>query len=220
MAAHLSTTGWLLQQIKLANDDSLLIFLTQDFGKIKVFASKLQRSKKKQLELDYFRYLELELFQPKDSFKLRGVRTVKDYSALLREYERLQFGFMALERVAHYCPEEKPLPEVVALLHQLWTMETVALPAVQSFFYTKLLWLAGVLPRFDAVRSHVWVHPITLEFYAERVTGALELTNHQRQLLEWLRRAEATEFAEKQTEFKIDDWTPLVELLQEIDKNH
>jgi len=80
----LDTEGWLLQKVPLANDDVLLVFLTKDAGKIKVFASKLQRSKKKSAELDYFRWLELSLSQPKQSFKLSGVRTLTEFSAHLQ----------------------------------------------------------------------------------------------------------------------------------------
>ncbi len=221
MSVKFSTAeAWLLQKVALANDDSLLTFLTAEKGKIKVFATKLQRSKKKMAELDYFRWLELELAQPKNSLKLKQVKTLQDFSAGMGSYERMEFGFKALEHTAHFCPEEKEVPEVVQLLHELWTLKTLPLAALSVYFYTKLLWFNGVLPRFDRVRSAVWVHPVTLLAYDKPQTEAYALTNEQRQILEWFRRASAAELLEKYEKFSEHDLAILQGFLQQVIENH
>lgn len=221
MRAHfLATEGWLLQKIPLANDDILLIFLTKDYGKIKVFASKLQRSKKKNAELDYFRWLELNLSQPKQSFKLSGVRTLTDFSSNLKSYDRMEFGFEALGFVSQFCPEEKKMPEIIQLLHELFTLNTLPLKVLQAYFCTKLLWFAGVLPRFDAIRGPVWVHPVTLTFTTSEQVEGTALTNQQRQLLEYLRRTEAMELLDKYEKFEEHDLLILQCFLFAVIKNH
>lgn len=221
MSVRLQTAhGWLLKKIPLANDDSLLTFLTSEQGKIKVFASKLQRSKKKAAELDYFRWLELELSQPKQNFKLSKVQALTDFSASLKGYERLQFGFSALEYTATFCPEEKPSPEVVQLLHEVWTLQSLPLRVIEIYFYTKLLWHSGVLPRFDSVRSNLWVDPISLNFTLDKQVGGLALTNQQRQILEWFRRIEALELVDKYEQFSEHDLVTLQGFLITVIKNH
>jgi recombinational DNA repair protein (RecF pathway) len=219
-ARSITTNGWLLQKVPLANDDCLLTFLTDDLGKIKVFGSKLQRSKKKAAELDYFRWLELELTRPKNSLKLGKVRALNDYSPYLKGYEPLQFGFDALSFTAQFCPEEEAMPDVVQLLHEVWTLQSLPLKVVEIYFYTKLLWFSGVLPRFDSVRSAIYVHPVTLMFTLETQSGALALSNEQRQVLEWFRRSEAGLLVDTYEKFSEHDLAILQAFLIAVIKNH
>jgi|GEM_PF-4786145 len=214
------TKGWLLQRIPLANDDCLLTFLTEDYGKLNVFASKLQRSKKKAAELDYFRWLELELSQPKQSFKLKGVKALTDFSPYLADYKRMQFGFDVLKESAKFCPEGEANRDMVQLLHETWTLKDLPLVTVEVFFYIKLLWNCGVLPRFDSVRSALWVHPLTLVFTTESQVGACGLTNHQRQMLEWFRRVQAIDLADKHNQFELEDLKILQSFLKQVLQNH
>lgn len=216
----LDTEGWLLQKVPLANDDVLLVFLTKDYGKIKVFASRLQRSKKKNAELDYFRWLELSLSQPKQSFKLSGVRALTDFASNLHNYDRIEFGFEALGFVSLFCPEEKEMPEIIQLLHELFTLNTLPLPVLQAYFCTKLLWFTGVLPRFDTIREAIWVDPITLAFATSELGEGTALTNQQRQLLEYLRRVDAMELLDKHQKFKEPDLFVLQGFLFAVIKNH
>ncbi|NCP67552.1 hypothetical protein GW756_04745 [bacterium] len=221
MTVRLHTAhGWLLQKVPLANDDMLLTFLTSEQGKIKVFGTKLQNSKKKAAELDYFRWLELELAQPKNSLKLKQVKTLTDFSPSIKSYERIQFGFEALGHTATFCPEEKEVPEVVQLLHEVWTLQSIPLQVIEIYFYTKLMWHSGVLPRFDSVRSDIWIHPVTLIFTLEKQTGALLLSNQQRQILEWFRRVSATELLDKYEQFEEHDLVILQAFLITVIKNH
>lgn len=221
MSMRLQTAhGWLLKKIPLANDDALLIFLTSEQGKIKVFASKLQRSKKKAAELDYFRWLELELRQPNQTYKLSKVQAMTDFSVGLKNYERLQFGFRVLAHTAIFCPEEKPIPDMVQLLHEVWTLQALPLLIIEIYFYTKLLWYSGVLPRFDSVRTSLWVDPISLIFTLEKQAGALGLSNQQRQILEWFRRVEASDLLDKAEQFSEPDLVILQNFLVTVVKNH
>jgi recombinational DNA repair protein (RecF pathway) len=216
----ITTNGWLLQNIPLANDDCLLTFLTEEHGKIKVFGSKLQRSKKKAAELDYFRWLELEMSRPKNSLKLKTVRALNDYSPYLKGYEQMQFGFDALGYTAQFCPEEKAMPDIVQLLHEVWALQSLPLKVIEIYFYTKLLWFSGVLPRFDSVRSDIYVHPVTLLFTLQSQSGALALTNDQRQILEWFRRNEAGLLVDTYEKFSEHDLVILQAFLIAVIKNH
>ena len=215
-----STQGWLLQKVPLANDDALLTFMSQDLGKVKVFASKLQRSKKKNAELDYFRWLELNLVRPKQNYKLSGVKTLQDYSINLKSYERMEFGFTALNLVARFCPEEKVFPEIIQLLHEHMTLESLPLPVSRVYFLTKLLWFNGILPRFDMVRGDVWVHPVTLVFTESEQVEAIPLSNIQRQTLEWIRRHDATELVLTYDKFAEHDLVILQAFLISVIENH
>ena len=219
-ASALTATGYLLQEVRLANDDSLLIFFTAEFGKIKVFASKLQRSKKKRAEIDYFRRLELGLWKPKEHFKLKSVCALQDYAPRLEPYARVAASFEGLKQVNHFCPEETVLTEIEQLMEEWWHLNHWDLALAEVYFYTKLLWHSGILPRFDDVRSAVWVDPIRLEFFTTGNESRFELTNKQRQMLEWVRRGSATEISVKCDDFEVEDWQVLRSLLQEIIKNH
>lgn len=82
------------------------------------------------------------------------------------------------------------------------------------------MWHSGVLPRFDSVRSDIWIHPVTLIFTLEKQTGALLLSNQQRQILEWFRRVSATELLDKYEQFEEHDLVILQAFLITVIKNH
>lgn len=216
----IQTHGWLLQKIPLANDDSLLIFLTDTHGKVKVFASKLQRSKTKAAELDYFRWLELGLARSKNTLKLRSVKSVTDFSAHLNGYERMEFAFSVLQHCTRFCPEDQVRPDLVQTLHELWTLKDLDIEVLNIFFLTKILWSEGLLPRFDSVRAALWVHPLTLAFTLKPQSGACGFTNHQRQMQEWFRRSEARDLIELPKDFLPEDLKVLQHFLQRVIENH
>lgn len=217
---QLSVRAFLLRQVPLANDDVLLTFLTDTHGLIKVFAAKLQRSKQKKAELDYFRLLELELTQPKDSFKLRGVRAVQDFSSAWQTYAQTEVGFTTLSLCAHFCPEEKPVPEILSLLPSVWTHLAENPPLLQSFFYTKLLWYNGVFPRFDTVRIDCAIDPISLSFFTTKTPGTIRLSNTERQMLEFIRRSDLDTVLAAQEKFSAQSLQTVQHLLEQIVKNH
>jgi hypothetical protein len=103
------TAAILLKKTFLANDDGICEFLTSDYGHISIFISKLRNSKKRKAELDFFRILELEFFEGRNSKKLKSVKTVAIFHNFESSFDSLNLGFLWSEKLRKICPEEKPV---------------------------------------------------------------------------------------------------------------
>ncbi len=105
------TSAILLKKTFLANDDAVCEFLTGDYGRIVIFVSKLRNSKKRNAELDFFRILELEFFEGRNSKRLKSVRTVALISGFEESFESMNQGFLWYEKLRKICPEDKPIKD-------------------------------------------------------------------------------------------------------------
>lgn len=198
MKKTVKTTGILLKKTWLANDDAVLDIFTAKLGRVAVFAGKLARSKKRQLELDFFRLLEIDLEEGKSSYRLRSVSTQLWFGRLSSEYTLSKNAFQVFENLRAILPEEKALPEFFSLSCTVLSAATAQTGSLWlAFWEVKALEASGVCPRFDSVRGDMWWEFESFECFDTEIVNGVYVPHDVRQLLEFLRRTPLTNFAEK-----------------------
>lgn len=191
------TLAILLGQTFLANDDVILEFFTSKWGKISVFAKKFSRSQKRS-EIDFFRVLEIEIFQGRNSKSLQSATTITLFPEFESSLESNTIGWNWIKRLRDTMPEERPeeafFSEVIT-----WCgiFEKEKAQSYDSAFRLRLLQHTGDCPRFDTVRDACWFDPFTKTFSLEKKTNWLYLSNTARQICEFCRRSEPDVFEEK-----------------------
>lgn len=107
---YVKTKGILLKKTVIATDDAFLEFLTEDYGKICVSVRKFAKSQKRVLEIDFFRLLELEILEGRNSKSLHSARTILFFPHLDQNFEITQYGFQWISLLEKNMPLEKPIP--------------------------------------------------------------------------------------------------------------
>jgi len=187
----------LLRRTLLANDDAILEFLTSEWGRVSVFVKKFSRSKKR-AEIDFFRLLEIQIFQGRNSKSLKNAITTTLFSGFEDSYEANQIGWKWIERLRDVTPEERPddvfFQEMVEWFASFDSSYT---EWCNVAFRLRLLQHAGDCPRFDSIRGDCWFDPSLKDFRSEEQTGWIPLPNEVRQACEFLRRSEPVVFHQK-----------------------
>lgn len=215
------TQGILLKETMLANDDVILDVFTYDFGRLTIFVSKLQRSKKKRAEIDFFRLLDLELSEKNHYYKLRSVSTKKVFHAFSKEYDLINQGFLFLVRLQKVLPEAKPLEDVFLLLCRVFeVLDAENKTIFMIYLRMQTLIFSGLMPRFDLVRGDTFFDPINLEFISEETEYSLWLNNESRQMIEFLRRLQFNELFLSYEKLLGKDFTQIQDWLNEVEKYH
>lgn len=218
---NITTHGILLRKTFLANDDGVLDFFTHAFGRITVFVPKLAKSKTKNAELDFFRLLDLELFEGRSSKRLRQVSTQAIFSSITNDYESLDRCFALLGDLAKVLPEEKPVPSLFKQIIQTLGHYDRDEPYLELFFWVKLLDFQGFCPRFDSVRGDSYFDVLRGCFMTAREgNNTIELSNDARQVLEFLRRSDFATFWEKRDNLPLDSKNLVLEVVEGLGRSH
>ncbi len=221
--ASTTTHGILLKKTIMANDDGVLDFFTADFGKITCFVPRLARSKKKAGELDFFRLLELEIFQGRNSKRLTAVFTKSIFHGFEKNYKISEIGFEWLEVLKKILPEDKPeslfFSDIINILghcDKIILQEKKTDLFLFSFFLVKVFCFMGIFPRFDKVQSDVWIELEHFYFFPTKKSNTSFIDNSSRQVLEFLRRSNFEEFWEKRMNLPKDSVIIVEKILKEI----
>jgi DNA repair protein RecO len=191
------TLAILLGQTSLANDDVILEFFTSKWGRISVFAKKFSRSKKR-AEIDFFRLIEIEIFQGRNSKSLRSATTETLFSEFEFSLETNTIGWNWIKRLRDTMPEERPEEAFFSeVLTWFGIFEKENAQSYDSAFRIRLLQHTGDCPRFDTVRDACWFDPFSKKFSIEKQTNWIYISNTARQICEFCRRSEPTLFEEK-----------------------
>jgi len=192
------TNGLLLKKTFLANDDALLEFFTEKFGKVSMSVKKFGNSKKRKAEIDFFRMLELSVFEGRSAKSLKSANTIKVFHAFEKSFEINKIGFSWIQMLGKVLPGEKPTPILFRTISTLCENITPQEGAVfDLFFRVVILDFLGLLTRFDQVQGDVFFDPQNFEFSKNRTPNALALSNGARQVIEFLRRSDCRTFLEK-----------------------
>ncbi|MCF7831207.1 DNA repair protein RecO [Candidatus Gracilibacteria bacterium] len=215
------TRGILLKKTLLANDDGLLEFFTKEYGKVVLSVKKFSNSKKRAREIDFFRLLELSIFEGRNSKSLKTVTTTKVFNCFSTDLRSSERGFMWLERLRQILPEERPssiLFETVESIFKETTPEFII--SFDLFFRSVILNSLGLLTRFDQERGDVWFNVQNFEFFLQETPGSVKISNTARQLLEFLRRANFPEFMDKKDNLPEDYFAEVDKVLMAIEEFH
>ncbi len=192
------TNGLLLKKTFLANDDAFLEFFTEKFGKVSVSVKKFGNSKRRKAEIDFFRMLELSIFEGRSAKSLKSANTIKVFHGFEKGFEINKIGFSWIEILGKVLPDEKPTPilfrTISTLCEQITAEEGVVF---DLFFRVVILDFLGLLTRFDLVQGDVFFNPQDFQFSKNRTPHSIALSNEARQVIEFLRRSDCKTFLEK-----------------------
>jgi len=193
------TLAILLKKTLLPNDDAVLEFLTMEMGKITVFARKFAKSKKRN-EIDFFRVIELGIFQGRNSKSLKTANTFSLFHNFSQDFASSQIGFEWLEILHQILPEEEINTNLFKMIIDLFSHYSPnEKDKWNAYFQIQMLDFAGFWPKFDAIRTDVYFNPFSSSISREFSAESIAITNLERQTLEFLRRADLAEFKEKQS---------------------
>lgn len=212
------TLAILLRQTLLANDDAVLEFLTSKWGRVTVFAKKFARSKKR-AEIDFFRLLEIQIFQGRNSKSLKNAATTTLFSAFEDSYRANQVGWAWIERLSQVTPEERP-DEVffTEVIEWFAGFDSSCIEWCDVAFRLRLLHHSGDCPRFDSLRGDCWFDPYSKTFLLEEKTNWISLPNEARQVCEFLRRSEPTVFHEKRSKLPLNALPATQRIIQGLEE--
>lgn len=215
------THGILLRKVFLANDDAILEFFTNSFGKMSFFVPKFARSKKKVCEVDFFRLIELEIFKGRNSNRIKNVKAISFFHGFDSTYSMNQKGFFWLELLGKILAKEKVVPEFFSeTVNFLGHLEASNQQKMEAFFWVKIFVKLGVFPRFDQIQSAVYFNPEKALFSSEKKINTLKISNLSRQILEFLRRSTFEEFFEKKEKLASENFSEIEMVLFEFKKYH
>ena len=193
------TLSVLLKKIVLANDDAILEFLTLDFGKISVFAKKFAKSKKRN-DIDFFRIIELEIFQGRNSKSLRSATTNMVFHNFSRDFSSMKIGFSWIEVLRKILPEEEIDMDLFKKIIEMFSHFSVEEKNYwDAFFKIKMLDIGGFWPKLDSIRSDLYFDPYSKSVSVARNSFSEEIfiSNIERQSIEFMRRSDLDVFLEK-----------------------
>ncbi|MCF7918111.1 DNA repair protein RecO [Candidatus Gracilibacteria bacterium] len=148
---EIKTLGILLHKTILGNDDGLLEFFTPEFGKITVSVKAFGRSAKRTREIDFFRLMELVIFQGRGSKSLRGVTTIKMFHGFNTNLELNQKGFQWLQTLRHITSEDKPTQRFFEFICKfLDEARNGDCPICDCYLRLKIIQWLGLLPDLDS----------------------------------------------------------------------
>ncbi len=219
--SYIKTHGILLKQTLLANDDAFLEFFTLEFGKIVVSVKKFSRSIKKKREIDFFRLLEFEIFQGRNTKSLKNIQTISIYNVFSKDIDLNTIGFEWISRLHKILPEEKPFSNLFQIIIQLWThVQEADLIKIDAFFRIKILTYSGTFPRFDQIRNAGFFSPENFIFQDKPFPSSHPLSNEVRQVIEFLRRSNTEEFLQKADKLPKNNFQEIENILNEIENFH
>ena len=214
------THAILLRKTLLANDDAVLEFFTAEWGRVSIFVKKFAQSKKR-AEIDFFRLLELEIFEGRSSKSLRNATTISLFSGFEESFALAEMGFLWLKALQRNLPEEKPIPQffgqTVKFFKHFSNQEKRKLDAS---FRTKLLVFSGVFPHFDQIRSNVFFDPQTSQISKTETPHAIKISNLSRQIIEFLRQSTFEEFWDKKEKLSEKNFGEVEILLAALEQFH
>ena len=185
-----STHGYLLSITPLTSNDAMLTFYTQKHGKVSCFSKGFQNSRKKKLEIDYFRLLEIDLFQGRNNFQLRSVRTIAVFHEFSKNYKTHQWGFQLLQKIQKISPELHADPDFWKIMSDILAhYEEKHEQVYTAYLFSQLLLYLGLLPRFDLIRSDVFICSLSGRTSLQKIKNSdIFISNTSRQVLEFFRR--------------------------------
>lgn len=212
------TFALLLRRTLLANDDAVLEFYTSEWGRVSLFVKKYARSKKQQ-EIDFFRLLEIQIFQGRNSKTLKNVITLNLFPIFEGSFSLNKIGWGWIERLLKTMPEERPdaqfFSEVITWFSRF---DTENAAWFDNAFRMRILQHTGDCPRFDSVRDACWFDPVSKVFSLAEKKKWIFLSNKTRQVCEFLRRSDPESFEQKIKKIPSESLIPTYAVVSGLEK--
>lgn len=217
----ITTHGYLLSITPLSNNDASITLFTKKHGKISCFAKNYQNSQKRQSEIDFFRLLEIDLFQGRNNFQLRKARTIAVLHQFSHNFNTHQDGFKILKNIQTSTIEHHEEPEYWQIISEILLHYTEEFSQnFSTYALAQILEHLGFLPRFDHIRQDIYFSPSHGKISQNFFPDAIKITNLSRQTLEFLRRTPPEIFQEKHQNIPTENCQEAQKILQKIWTEH
>ena len=143
--------GVVLRTYKLGESDRIIVFLTQDHGKVRAVAKGVRKTRSKfGGRLEPLSHVELQLHRGKDLDIVSQVESIDTTAAVFGDLDSMTEASSILEAVDQLVPDREPVPQMYRMLvGARQTLLTRPSPLVVPAFLWKLLSAEGVRPQLD-----------------------------------------------------------------------
>jgi DNA repair protein RecO (recombination protein O) len=156
MASHLyRDTGVVLRTYKLAEADRIVVFITEQHGKVRAVAKGVRKTMSKfGARLEPMSHVRLLLAEGRDLDIVSQAESVETLAPLRADLDHLTHGMAMVEAVDQMAMEREPAPHLYRMLvGGLRTIAERSGPLVVPSFYWKLLAADGIRPELDVCVS-------------------------------------------------------------------
>lgn len=148
----LTTHGIILRRIEYGEADRIITFFTREYGRIRVIAKGVRKSKSKLAGgIELFSVSELHFIKGKgDIGTLVSTRLIKHYDAIVKDLDRTNLAYQMLAAIDKTV-EDTAGPEYFTVLHEsLAALGDLRIPPVlaELSFTMRLMQLLGHVPDF------------------------------------------------------------------------
>jgi len=144
-------TGVVLRTYKLGEADRIVVFLTEDNGKVRAVAKGVRKTMSKfGARLEPMSHVKLLLYRGKELDIVSQAESVEALAPMLSSLDRASQGIAVLEAADQLALEREPNPQLYRMV--VGVLRTIAdrpAPLVVPAFYWKLLSAEGLRPELD-----------------------------------------------------------------------
>jgi len=146
-----TVTGIVLSAMPIGEYDKLLVLLTKERGKIRVFAKGARRLNSPLMAAaNIFAFGEFQIFESRTSYRAGQVSIQNYFSELMQDFEGACYGQYFLEFVGYYSKENADCKDFLRLVYQsLRALSVPSLPRtlVRYIFELKAMVYSGECPQ-------------------------------------------------------------------------
>ncbi len=217
-----SVHGLLLKKTNLPNDDAFLDVFTKEHGRIQISVRKLANSRKKNAEIDFFRFLLFGVEKTRTgNYVLRTVEALQVFSNMSSAHALLKRGFVWLECIRRSGIDSEGDESVFqTCLHCFERASVLNMKAWDVYIRIFILDKAGLFVRFDSVRGDVYFDVSHFAFLKTQKADTIFIPNRIRQIIEFVRREDIILFEEKHHQFQDDEWNAIQDIVKVIEEYH
>ena len=151
------TQAIVLSRIDFGEADRILTLLTADYGKLRVMARGVRKSKSKLAGgIELFSVSDITFIYGRGEIgTLISARLLRHYGHIVKSIDRVQLGY-DLIKVLHKVTEDAPEPDYFVLLEQAFIaldQSNIGVELIRFWFSAQLLRLAGFTPNLHTT-SH------------------------------------------------------------------
>jgi len=141
-------TGIVLRSYKLGEADRIIVFLTEEHGKVRAVAKGIRKTRSKfGGRLEPLSHVALQLHRGRDLDVISQVETVSTTSSVFGDLDCMTEASAILEAVDQLVPDREPVPHVYRMLvGARQTLLTRPSPVVVPAFLWRLLTVEGLRP--------------------------------------------------------------------------
>lgn len=209
MSSEIEVNGVVLSCIPIGEYDKRVVILTDQLGKIHVFARGARKMNSKFLAgTEPITFAKFRLFSGKSSYNLSEVQLIEYFPDLRTDIDRMCYAFYFLELASYFVKENVDATEVLRLIYVSFKAleeenKEKPMDFVKTVFEWKMFALEGLMPNYTVgevcgVRVSDEIK-YTLDYiWKSKISGLYSFTLREKE------RLELKELAEKYLKLNVD----------------